>query len=103
MMMPILLVCLHRTVITPRNLLVTANIRGKQQGKELQNKISRIKKNCDELLQKTDFIRRRGKARILMAHLQELDQQPEFLLDGSSGLINDSRYSFFSSKTNLCI
>ena len=70
---------------------------------EIEEILLLIKKNCDELLQKTDFIRRRGKARILMAHLQELDQQPEFLLDGSSGLINDSRYSFFSSKTNLCI
>ncbi len=59
---------------------------------EIEEILLLIKKNCDELLHETDFIRRRGQARILMAHLQELEQQPEFLLDVASGLINDSSY-----------
>ncbi|WP_330203711.1 hypothetical protein [Cyanobacterium sp. Dongsha4] len=59
---------------------------------EIEEILWLIKKNCDELIEEKNFLSRRGQARILIAHLEELVEQPEYFIDVEEGLIDDSRY-----------
>lgn len=59
---------------------------------EIENILWLIKKNCDELIEEKNFFVRQGQANILIAHLEELIEQPEFFLDVEEGLIEDSRH-----------
>lgn len=59
---------------------------------EIEQILFLVKKNCDELLNEKDFTRRKGKAFILMAHLKQLTEETEFLVDVEKRLIHDSRY-----------
>ncbi len=59
---------------------------------EIEEILSLIKKNSEELIKETNFITRRGQARILIAHLEELIEQPEYFIDVEEGLIDDVNY-----------
>jgi len=59
---------------------------------EIEDILWLIKMNCDELIEEKDFLIRKGQANILIAHLEELIEQPEFFMDVEEGLIEDSRY-----------
>jgi len=59
---------------------------------EIKEILSLIRKNSTELIKETNFITRRGQALILIAHLEELIDQPEYFIDVEEGLIDNDNY-----------